>query len=345
MSGLHAGEVARRRPRASSRSRPRSSRGSCRSRSRTQRGEPAARRVQEVEARRPRRRADRQQPRGRSGRHARGAVRAPAADRQRHGRHGRRPRPRPDHADRRPDPPARHARRRSPVRSPASASTTTRSGARSGTPAPPSRGPPPWRTASRRCRCTRSRASGSLDFGQYLAGPFGPMIIGDLGADVIKVEPVTGDGMRMAAHAVLRLPARQARHRPQHQDARGPRDRDGARREGRHRPPQHDEGHRRAGSASTTTACRAVKPDIIYCNTYAYGLEGPLSHFGGLDPLYQASAGLEHEVGRGAPRPRPALLPLRHVRRRQRDAVGGRRARRAVPPAHRPARARSCGRA
>jgi crotonobetainyl-CoA:carnitine CoA-transferase CaiB-like acyl-CoA transferase len=36
-----------------------------------------------------------------------------------------------------------------------------------------------------------------LDFGQYLAGPFGPMIIGDLGADVIKVEPVAGDGMRI----------------------------------------------------------------------------------------------------------------------------------------------------
>ena len=36
-----------------------------------------------------------------------------------------------------------------------------------------------------------------VDFGQYLAGPFGPMVIGDLGADVIKVEPVTGDGMRM----------------------------------------------------------------------------------------------------------------------------------------------------
>ena len=38
-----------------------------------------------------------------------------------------------------------------------------------------------------------------IDFGQYLAGPFGPMIIGDLGADVIKVEPVTGDAMRLAS--------------------------------------------------------------------------------------------------------------------------------------------------
>ena len=35
-----------------------------------------------------------------------------------------------------------------------------------------------------------------IDFGQYLAGPFGPMLLGDLGADVIKVEPTRGDGMR-----------------------------------------------------------------------------------------------------------------------------------------------------
>jgi crotonobetainyl-CoA:carnitine CoA-transferase CaiB-like acyl-CoA transferase len=38
-----------------------------------------------------------------------------------------------------------------------------------------------------------------------------------------------------------------------------------------------------------------VRPDVVYCNTWAYGLEGPLARFGGLDPLYQASSGLEHE--------------------------------------------------
>ena len=42
-----------------------------------------------------------------------------------------------------------------------------------------------------------------IDFGQYLAGPFGPMILGDLGMEVIKVEPVAGDGMRMAATPFL----------------------------------------------------------------------------------------------------------------------------------------------
>jgi crotonobetainyl-CoA:carnitine CoA-transferase CaiB-like acyl-CoA transferase len=38
-----------------------------------------------------------------------------------------------------------------------------------------------------------------IDFGQYLAGPFGPMILADLGADVIKIEPVKGDSMRFSA--------------------------------------------------------------------------------------------------------------------------------------------------
>ena len=44
-------------------------------------------------------------------------------------------------------------------------------------------------------------------------------------------------------------------------------------------------------------ACRKLRGDIIYCNTYAYGLPDPLGRFGGLDPLYQASAGLEYESG------------------------------------------------
>ena len=43
--------------------------------------------------------------------------------------------------------------------------------------------------------------------------------------------------------------------------------------------------------------CKRVKPDIVYCNTWAYGLEGPLARFGGLDPLYQAATGLEYEAG------------------------------------------------
>ena len=35
-----------------------------------------------------------------------------------------------------------------------------------------------------------------LDLGNFLAGPLGPMLLADLGADVIKVEATTGDKMR-----------------------------------------------------------------------------------------------------------------------------------------------------
>ena len=35
-----------------------------------------------------------------------------------------------------------------------------------------------------------------IDFGHYAAGPFGPMLLSDLGAKVIKVETIEGEGMR-----------------------------------------------------------------------------------------------------------------------------------------------------
>jgi len=135
-----------------------------------------------------------------------------------------------------------------------------------------------------------------VDFGQYLAGPFGPMVMSDLGADVIKVEPVNGDGMRFV-------------NQPFSGCQRGKRD--------IALDLKTERGHeialelveradiihhnmtagvaKRLGIAYED--CKAVNPDVVYCNTWAYGLEGPLARFGGLDPLYQAAAGLEYEAG------------------------------------------------
>jgi crotonobetainyl-CoA:carnitine CoA-transferase CaiB-like acyl-CoA transferase len=42
---------------------------------------------------------------------------------------------------------------------------------------------------------------------------------------------------------------------------------------------------------------RKVKPDLIYCNTFMYGPDGPLSHLGGQDSLAQALVGWEWEAG------------------------------------------------
>jgi crotonobetainyl-CoA:carnitine CoA-transferase CaiB-like acyl-CoA transferase len=135
-----------------------------------------------------------------------------------------------------------------------------------------------------------------LDFGQYLAGPFGPMILADLGMDVIKVEPVAGDGMRMAGTPFLGC---QRGKRDIGLNIKDPAGLDLALR----LVETADAVHHNMTKGTATRlgldyeACRAVKPDVVYCNTYAYGLEGPLSSFGGLDPLYQASAGLEYEAG------------------------------------------------
>ncbi len=135
-----------------------------------------------------------------------------------------------------------------------------------------------------------------IDFGQYLAGPFGPMIIGDLGAEVIKVEPVTGDGMRLAGKPFF---ACQRGKRDIALDLKHP---DGLK-IALELVAQADIVHHNmtAGVANRLGIgyddCKRVNPDVVYCNTWAYGFEGPLAHFGGLDPLYQASSGLEYEAG------------------------------------------------
>ena len=135
-----------------------------------------------------------------------------------------------------------------------------------------------------------------VDFGQYLAGPFGPMIIGDLGAEVIKVEPVPGDGMRLAGKPFFGC---QRGKRDLALNLKSPEGLKVALELVERADIVHH--NMTAGVANRLGIgyedCRRVNPDVVYCNTWAYGLEGPLAHFGGLDPLYQASSGLEYEAG------------------------------------------------
>src|SRR3546814_11978983 len=42
-----------------------------------------------------------------------------------------------------------------------------------------------------------------VDFGSFVAGPLAPMILGDLGADIIKVEGTGGDVIRRVEAAFL----------------------------------------------------------------------------------------------------------------------------------------------
>ena len=143
--------------------------------------------------------------------------------------------------------------------------------------------------------------------------------------------------------AVLRLPARQARHRAQPQDHRGleialelvePR---------RRRAPQHD-GGRRDRLGIDYDDCKRVNPDVVYCNTWAYGLEGPLAPLRRPRP---ALPGVGRARVRGRRRPTPATrrcttgsgCATRRTRCCRSSASSPR-----CSTARAPARARSCGR-
>jgi crotonobetainyl-CoA:carnitine CoA-transferase CaiB-like acyl-CoA transferase len=135
-----------------------------------------------------------------------------------------------------------------------------------------------------------------LDLGQYLAGPFAPMVLADLGAEVIKVEPVRGDGMRPVGKPFLGC---QRGKKCLAVDLKC----DDGREIVLRLAEQADVVHHNMtkGTAARLgvddAALRARNPDLVYCNTYAYGPEGPLSELGGLDPLYQAANGMEYEAG------------------------------------------------
>jgi crotonobetainyl-CoA:carnitine CoA-transferase CaiB-like acyl-CoA transferase len=135
-----------------------------------------------------------------------------------------------------------------------------------------------------------------LDFGQYLAGPFGPMILADLGADVIKIEPVAGDRMRWVPAPFFGC---QRNKRSLALDIRTAVGRDVA----LELVARSDVVHHNMTKGTADRlgigydACKQARTDIIYCNTFAYGHDGPLSNHGGLDPLGQAVAGVEYESG------------------------------------------------
>jgi crotonobetainyl-CoA:carnitine CoA-transferase CaiB-like acyl-CoA transferase len=135
-----------------------------------------------------------------------------------------------------------------------------------------------------------------LDLGQYLAGPFAPMVLADLGAEVIKVEPVRGDAIRQVGKPFIGC---QRIKRDIAVDLKTP---DGVEVVMRLAELADVVHHNMTkGTAARLgidyEALRARNPGLVHCNTYAYGPEGPLSEFGGLDPLYQAACGLEHDAG------------------------------------------------
>jgi crotonobetainyl-CoA:carnitine CoA-transferase CaiB-like acyl-CoA transferase len=131
-----------------------------------------------------------------------------------------------------------------------------------------------------------------LDLGNYLAGPYGPMLLADLGADVVKLEATTGDPMRPGGWPFAGC---QRGKRAVALDLKSPAARPALEALLRWADVVHHNlrmpAARRLGVDYESV--RAINPDVVYCHTSSYGPEGPRSDWPGYDQLFQAQCGWE----------------------------------------------------
>jgi crotonobetainyl-CoA:carnitine CoA-transferase CaiB-like acyl-CoA transferase len=132
----------------------------------------------------------------------------------------------------------------------------------------------------------------SVDCGMFAAGPYAAMLLSDLGAEVIKVEPPEGDTMRPTEKAFAGV---QRGKRSFALDLKTP--------EGlqifyklvaRGDIVQHNlrlEVAERLGIGYGKV--REINPKVIYCHGTGFGSKGPLRTIGGFEMNYQAHGGLE----------------------------------------------------
>jgi crotonobetainyl-CoA:carnitine CoA-transferase CaiB-like acyl-CoA transferase len=171
-----------------------------------------------------------------------------------------------------------------------------------------------------------------LDFSQYLAGPFAASKLGDLGADVIKVErPIVGDAGRNAAAGGVRLGGESPTFLAFNRSKRGIAV-DLGTVEGRDligklvqtadviisnfRPGVMA----RLGLAYEQLA--ASNPRLICVQATGYGASGPLVTLPGQDLLVQAMSGLASVTGRAGDPPTASGAPIADVTMANQIAFG-----------------------
>ncbi len=135
-----------------------------------------------------------------------------------------------------------------------------------------------------------------IDIGAYIAGTFAPTVLANFGADVIKIEPIDGDGFRPYG---LNFTGHNLGKRSLSIDLKSP--------EGRKVLERLVSGadvvldnfrmgvRERLGIDYATLS--AINPRIITCSVTAYGPVGPLSADPGFDPLLQARSGMMRAQG------------------------------------------------
>ncbi|ACL58391.1 CaiB/BaiF CoA transferase family protein [Methylobacterium nodulans] len=156
-----------------------------------------------------------------------------------------------------------------------------------------------------------------IDFSQVAAGPLSTMILADLGADVIKIEPPTGDIGRTLGPPFIEgestvFLSLNRNKRSVTLDL------------------KCEEGRARARALIATAdilvesfrpgvadrlgigfqAARAINPRLIYCSISAYGQHGSWSHKPGVDGVVQAVSGLMSVIGHEGEPPSKVQAPI-----------------------------------
>jgi formyl-CoA transferase len=155
-----------------------------------------------------------------------------------------------------------------------------------------------------------------LDVTVFMAGPFCATLLADLGADVIKVEPPTGDSTRQMAGAVgTDSPAFNAVNRGKRSlvlDLKLAGGRDAFRRLARSTDILIE--NYRPGVMTAFgldyPALAAINPRLIYASISGYGHTGPSRAKGGFDLIAQGFAGIMSITGEPGGPPVKAGIPL-----------------------------------
>lgn len=156
-----------------------------------------------------------------------------------------------------------------------------------------------------------------IDCTHVIAGAYCSMLLADLGADVVKVEPLGGESDR--AHATSAFRAFDAANRNKRAiavDVQKPEGAEVIRQLARSadvlvenfRPGVYD----RLGLGYE--ALRAVNPRLVYCSISGFGHSGPYRDRGGFDLVAQAMSGIMSFTGEiGSARPVAAGVPISDV--------------------------------
>ena len=140
-----------------------------------------------------------------------------------------------------------------------------------------------------------------LDMGGALAGPLGPMLLAQLGAEVVKLEAVEGDRMRWIENAFAGCQRGKRSIAVQLKD---PASRPIVERLVKWADVVHHNmrlpAAKRLGIDYETL--KPLNPKMIYCHVSGYGPKGPRKDWPGMDQMYQSSCGWEFEAaGEGNP--------------------------------------------